>query len=300
MFIKTVRDHPSFRLSFQIPDQAPLYQTRPAQFISHFIGHEGPGSVCAYLKKKGWLVSLSSGPNNRNRSVPMFDISGTLTKEGYRTSYYFPMYKCRYSCSFVVHYRDVVQTIYDYISLLRVSTFDPYHFHEIAQMAATRFRFQEKYQPHTYARDIACRLLEPIPPERILDFGALTREWDEDSVQALLGFFAPDKGRVLLMAKDHEPGVLGEADGPWEVERWYGTEYKVKRLDAEVIEKVRFSFYRQLRGSLLAHEKSRRNSLTITRSCSFLHPTHTYPKISPWSRFPLIRSVPFVSLLAYY
>lgn len=104
-------------------------------------------------------------------------------------------------------------------------------------MAATRFRFQEKYQPHTYARDIACRLLEPIPPERILDSGALTREWDEQCVRELLGFFAPDKGRVLLMAKDHEPDG---SDAQWEVERWYGTEYNVKRLEAEFIQKVCF------------------------------------------------------------
>ena len=84
VFIKTVKDHHAFRLTFQIPDQAPLYKTRPAVFVGHFVGHEGPGSVCAYLKKKGWLVDLSAGSSTDNRSVPTFNISGTLTKEGYR------------------------------------------------------------------------------------------------------------------------------------------------------------------------------------------------------------------------
>ena len=83
VYIKTVKDYYAFRLSFPIPYQGPLYQTRPAQFVGHFVGHEGSGSICAFLKQKGWLVDLSAGYTQDNRSVPFFDIAGTLTKEGY-------------------------------------------------------------------------------------------------------------------------------------------------------------------------------------------------------------------------
>ena len=140
-----------------------------------------------------------------------------------------------------MHYREVILTIYNYLALLRASTFDSHHFHEIAQMAATTFRFREKSQPHTYARELARRLLEPVRPERILDCGALAREWDEQSVRAVLDYLTPEKGRVIVMAKEHDeavPGGGGLLNRKWEVERLYGTEYKVHRRDNEFIEQV--------------------------------------------------------------
>ncbi|KIP05202.1 hypothetical protein PHLGIDRAFT_129039 [Phlebiopsis gigantea 11061_1 CR5-6] len=231
VYIKTVKDYHAFRLSFPIAYQGPLYQTRPAQFVAHFVGHEGPGSICAFLKQKGWLVSLTAGHTQDNRSVPFFDIAGTLTKEGYRKSPSTPLVR-----------DSNANTPFYYLSLLRSSAFEAYHFAEIAQTAKTHFRFREKSQPHTYARELARRLLDPVPPERILDFGALVREWDETGVRELLEALVPERGRVLLMAKDHDAGVLGNGVGVeqvWEKERWYGTEYVVKKLDDEFIQEAR-------------------------------------------------------------
>ena len=80
-----MKDYHSFQLAFPIPDQSPLYQTKPASFIAHFLGHEGPGSIYNYLKEKGWLLDINAGVQSYdNRSVSRFAISGTLTKEGYR------------------------------------------------------------------------------------------------------------------------------------------------------------------------------------------------------------------------
>lgn len=139
-----------------------------------------------------------------------------------------------------MHYQDVLLAIYKYLSLLRASTFAPYHFAEIAQMAATSFRFAEKYQPHEYARNLARSLLNPLPPERILDGGALVREWDEQGVREFLELLRPENGRAMLMAKDHDSAVLGlgESEVKWEVEKWYGTEYIVRRLSDDFMEKV--------------------------------------------------------------
>ncbi|EKM58998.1 uncharacterized protein PHACADRAFT_249147 [Phanerochaete carnosa HHB-10118-sp] len=222
IFVKTVKDYHSFQFSFQIPDQSPLYQTKPASFAAHFLGHEGPGSIYNYLKEKGWLLSISAGASTENRSVSRFTIAGTLTKEGY------------------VHCQDVLLAICNYLSLLRASTFASHHFHERAQMATTFFRFAEKYQPHEYARNIARALLLPLPPERILDGGALVREWDEQGVREFLALLRPENGRVMLMAKEHDPAVLGLGNGQerWEVEKWYGTEYIVQRLNDEFLEKA--------------------------------------------------------------
>lgn len=83
IFIKTVKDYYSLTLTFMIPDQRPHLDTQPAFMISHFLGHEGPGSVYAYLKKKNWLISISAGAEWRNPSVQQLKVSVRLTKEGY-------------------------------------------------------------------------------------------------------------------------------------------------------------------------------------------------------------------------
>ncbi|KAI0952754.1 hypothetical protein AcW1_007154 [Taiwanofungus camphoratus] len=212
IFIKTVKDYHAFSLTFLLPDQRPFYKTKPAEIIAHFLGHEGPGSVYVYLKKKGWLVSLSAGPNSRNRSIQMFKVDGRLTKEGY------------------VHYRDVFLVIFNYLSILRSSRLALYHFKEIRTMSAIKFRFLEKTQPHTYANLLSFRLSEQYPPEQVLSGASLISEWDEDLVHETLKVLVPERGRMTLEARDHDINVIGK-DVQWDTERWYGAQYCVQRLD---------------------------------------------------------------------
>ena len=104
-------------------------------------------------------------------------------------------------------------------------------------MAATAFRFREKSQPHSYVRSLSLDLLDPIPPEEILSVGSLNLRWDEHAVRGLLDTFRPERGRLVLEAKAHDPAVVGE-DAKWETERWYGTEYCVRKLPDLPLAKV--------------------------------------------------------------
>ncbi|KAI0658946.1 LuxS/MPP-like metallohydrolase [Cubamyces menziesii] len=213
VFVQTVKDYHAFSLTFQLPDLREHYATKPASYLAHFLGHEGPGSICAYLKKRGWLLDISAGVSGSSRSVQFFEISGRLTLEGY------------------LHYRDVVRAVYSYIALLRASfPLEAYHFDEVKTMAETRFRFKEKAQPHKYASALAHGLAEPYPPEWLLSGAYLYREYDEALVKGILEGFAPGRGRIVLEAKEHRAEVMGD-DVVWETEKWYGTQYAVKRLD---------------------------------------------------------------------
>ncbi|KAL7284357.1 hypothetical protein ACG7TL_001646 [Trametes sanguinea] len=220
LFVQTVKDYYAVKLSFQLPDLREHYATKPAAFLAHFLGHEGPGSVCAYLKKKGWILDLSAGPSGRSREPQFFNIQSRLTLEGY------------------LHYRDVVRAIFNYISLLRESALEPYHFAEAQAMAETSFRFQEKAQPHRYASTLAHTLSEPYPPEWLLSGAYLYREWNEPLVRSILEGFTPKQARVTLEAKNHLAPVIGQ-DVEWQSEKWYGTQYTVKRLEESFLETLR-------------------------------------------------------------
>lgn len=41
-------------------DREQALLTKQGQYISHLVGHEGPGSLLSYLKRKGWANSLSA------------------------------------------------------------------------------------------------------------------------------------------------------------------------------------------------------------------------------------------------
>lgn len=67
---------------FPFLDEEPLFETQPSRYASHLIGHEGPGSLLAYLKKKGWVNELSAGATPVGVGSAFFHINIKLTEDG--------------------------------------------------------------------------------------------------------------------------------------------------------------------------------------------------------------------------
>lgn len=78
----------ALEISFPLEYQPPHWRHKPADYISHFVGHEGPGSLHSYLKAKGWVTSLSTGTQNIARGFNMFKITLHLTQDGFSKLYY--------------------------------------------------------------------------------------------------------------------------------------------------------------------------------------------------------------------
>ena len=55
---------------------------QPFNYISHLIGHEGPGSLLSALKERGWCNKLSSGYDNGIRGFAFYLIEADLTNDG--------------------------------------------------------------------------------------------------------------------------------------------------------------------------------------------------------------------------
>lgn len=75
-------------LSFPLPYQPPYWRHKPGQFLAHFVGHEGPGSVYTYLKSKGWVVALTAASESLARGFGMFKVVLYLTEDGFSMSIY--------------------------------------------------------------------------------------------------------------------------------------------------------------------------------------------------------------------
>lgn len=75
-------DTRALELMFPFLDEQDLYREHPSRYASHLIGHEGPGSLLAFLKKKGWANSLSAGASPVAKGSAFFYIGIKLTEDG--------------------------------------------------------------------------------------------------------------------------------------------------------------------------------------------------------------------------
>ncbi|KAF8136542.1 Metalloenzyme, LuxS/M16 peptidase-like protein [Boletus edulis] len=218
--VETIMSFHAVELSFPLAWQPPLWKYKPGHFLSHFLGHEGPGSLHSYIMGKGWVTSLNAAPQALGRGFAMIKITMMLTREGFD------------------NYRSVVLAALKYLSLLRSSEIAPWYQSEVATVSRTQFEFAEKREAETYAVSIAEKLSWPVPTEKALSAPVLISEWEDEAglkqVQDALNEIKIDTGRVVLMAKKEEhERISGELQ--WQSEKWYGTGYTVERWDGEFL-----------------------------------------------------------------
>jgi len=134
------------------------------------------------------------------------------------------------------NYREVVRAIFSYTSLLRtsISSLPPY-FEEFKELSEISFRNREKSQPHTYVISLTRRLEEDPPAQWLLNADSLYREYNEAATEDVLDCLLPEKARLVLSAKNHE-NLVETSQIYWQKEKWYGTEYAVRRFSSDMLE----------------------------------------------------------------
>lgn len=213
IFAKSVKDVRKLKIAFPIPDQGPHFRSKPGSFLSHFIGHEGEGSILSHLKKKGWCDRLSAGATGDANGFEFFKISIDLTQEGLK------------------NHEKVLESVFKYIHLLRNSNLEQWTHDEVARLSELMFRFKEKIDPADYASSTATQMQMPYPREWILSGGWLMRDFDRDLIKHTLDHLTPENCRVVVMAK-----TLPDGSTSWESkEKWYGTEYSIKPLPSQLL-----------------------------------------------------------------
>ncbi|CUA67752.1 insulysin [Rhizoctonia solani] len=215
VYTKTVMDFRALEISWSCEWQPPNYLTKPASILGHLLGHEGPGSIHAYLKNKGWISYLSAGIHGGGRGFSFFKITTVLTKDG------------------MDHTTEIMLAIYRYLEYLKASPLPTYIHEENKSIAESRFRFAEKRSPDKYVSFLSERLSGPYPRDLVLCAEQIVWEWDESAVRNMLNSFTVEKSLVMLMAKDGLP------EGAWIKEKWYGVEYWSKPIPASLVEKAK-------------------------------------------------------------
>uniref|UniRef100_A0A0B7KQ84 Uncharacterized protein n=1 Tax=Bionectria ochroleuca TaxID=29856 RepID=A0A0B7KQ84_BIOOC len=217
-FAKPVMDSRELNLVFPFIDEDLLYESQPSRYLSHLIGHEGPGSIMAYVKSKGWANSLSAGAYPVCPGTPgFFDISIRLTEEGLK------------------QYLEIVKIIFQYISMLRESSPKEWIFDEQKDIADIDFRFQQNGPVSEFTSRIASVMQKPIPHEWLLSGISRLRLFDPKSILKALATLRPDNFRMTIVSQ--------KFPGDWDKkEKWYGTEYRYEKLSEDLLQSFETAF----------------------------------------------------------
>ncbi|XP_026283757.1 insulin-degrading enzyme [Frankliniella occidentalis] len=207
-----VKDLRNLVITFPITDLSDHYKSCPAGYVAHFIGHEGPGSILSALRSRGWCNGLRAGPTQPARGFAEFSVAVDLSEEG------------------VDHVDDIINIIFQYINLLKKTGPKKESFEEMRSLKEMNFRFKDKEPPMSYVTNLASNITR-FAMEDILKGHYILDEWRPDLiVEEVLNKLTPNNMRVVVQAQKFKP--LADMK-----EEWYGTDYSLKDIPQETLEK---------------------------------------------------------------
>ncbi|KAI9770841.1 MAG: Insulinase (Peptidase M16) [Geoglossum umbratile] len=214
VFMKPVMDNHNLDISFPFLAEDELYESHPSTYLSHLIGHEGPGSVLAFLKDKGWADNLFAGACPVCPGSAFFTINVGLTEDG------------------LEHYKEVVKIIFQYIALVKETPPQEWIVDELKSMAEVFFRFSEKTGASDFTSGISATMQTPVPREWLLSGSYLIRKFDPEQILRAMGYLRPDNFRISISSQ--------KFPGDWDQkEKWYGTEYKYEKVPQEFLAEIK-------------------------------------------------------------
>ena len=212
IFAKPVMDTRSLDIYFPFLDEEFLHETQPSRYISHLVGHEGPGSILAYIKAKGWANGLSAGSMPICPGASFFTISVRLTPEGLK------------------QHREVTKVIFEYLAMLKEREPEQWIFDEMKNLTEVDFRFKQKSPASRFTSRLSSVMQKPLPREWLMS-GSNLRKYDSDAIKKALSYFRTDNFRLVIVAQDYP--------GDWDrKEKWYGTEHRVEKIPEDFMSEI--------------------------------------------------------------
>ncbi|CAH8644920.1 unnamed protein product [Dicrocoelium dendriticum] len=237
-------DREKLRVIWALPPIRHAYESCPMSIVSSLVGHEGKGSVLAFLKEKNLAVALACGfsPSSDfecSSICTLFIVYITLTEEG------------------VDNINEVCRILFDYMKMLLreceravtaqdespvsnpenphqriLHTFDSYlSEYRITRKAA--FSYSEPEGPEETSVHVA-NLMQLVPPEQVFSAYRVLKKVDLPLYLQLLRYFTPDRASIILLSGNFASSLA--PDTQLEVEPWYKIRYKAEDISSALMQ----------------------------------------------------------------
>jgi insulysin len=189
---------------------------KPMHYLTHLFGHEGKGSILAELRARGWATALSAGPGDHLEDVfGSIAVSVDLSEAG------------------LLHADQVVDVIFDYVSVIRTAGPQRWIWDEIVAVEQLRFLFAEREQrPVGLTSRLASALLHWDGPEALRG-PIVPTEYHADIIDSMLTALVPQNCRIVMVAKSLD--LESEPASTVHIEPVYSLKYRRTRLTPERI-----------------------------------------------------------------
>ena len=211
-FAKPLMDMRRLDIIFPFLDEENYYDSHPGRYLSHLIGHQGPGSIFALTKAKGWADNLSAYNSPICPGSAVFRIEVSLTEDGLK------------------NYTEIVKTVFQYIALLQKTPPQLRIVQEMMKMGEINFRFKQKSPARVFTRVTSSIMQGPVPRKQLLAGSWLIRKFDPEAIAKALGYLRPDNFRMAIISQNLER--LNQK------EKWYGTEYRCEKIPRDFLVEI--------------------------------------------------------------
>lgn len=206
-----VKNVHSLNITWALPPQKQYYRTKPLHYISWLIGHEGKGSILSLLRSKYLALALFGGNGEtgfeQNSTYSVFNISITLTDDGYRQFY------------------EVAHIVFQYMKMLQNLGPQERIYKEIQKIEDNEFHYLEQTDPIDFVENV-CENMQLFKKEDFLTGDQLLFEYKPEVIAAALNQLTPQNANLILLSPNNE----GKCH---QTERWFGTLYDVEDIDKD-------------------------------------------------------------------
>ncbi|XP_030570603.1 nardilysin isoform X1 [Drosophila novamexicana] len=213
LLVQPVEDVCKVEITWVLPAMRQFYRCKPDAFLSQLLGYEGVGSLCSYLRRRLWCMSVIAGVGGSsfetNSIYSLFTMSIYLTDEGFE------------------HLDEVMAATFAWIRMLNECNTLHSTYKEMQQIAATNFRFQIELPSMDNVQSIV-EALRFLPPKDVLTGTQLYFEYDDAAMSMLKQHL--NEFRFNIMISSHIPYEHLIYD---QVEPWFGTHYTTIDMPAK-------------------------------------------------------------------
>lgn len=206
-----IKDTKEMTLIFpiRIDDTTVNWMIKPDRYYSHYLGHEGEGSLFSYLKGLGLLYSLAAGVAHQFNGYQLFMISMRMTSEGEK------------------QWKKVVSSVFEYLKLLREAGPQKHIFDETANLALAQFQYMDKRSDPDYISRLAGNM-QKYPADKVMSASFLSFDYSPDVLNDYLNYIVPSNMNIYFASQGHEEEGTEE-------EKWYKIKYSKSDIEGELI-----------------------------------------------------------------
>lgn len=220
--MKSIKKEKKLKLVWFLDSMLVNFRMNPLRVFSHLIGHESEGSILSVLLKHKLAYELSCGPWNISDYFTQFQISITLTDEGFE------------------NIDKVVEIVGGYLNMLRREGIQQWVFDELKTISDLQFNYGSKGDSLSASITMA-ENMGVFPVQYAKSVGYLLEEYRPDLYNSILDKLVPSN-MIMFLSSDTLTDLPAR-------EPVYGTEYSFDDLPKNL--------YIALSGSELNSEDSK-------------------------------------------